>query len=93
MAPNRDARYRPRCPDFADVVCGFAARVDTGGGATLSLAKTNYKTLQLTNEAVAGQDKKQLWLAQDHFYLPVRYQLTGDDGNSYEQTLTKIHVE
>lgn len=61
--------------------------------ATLSLAKTNYKTLQLTNEAVAGQDKKQLWLAQDHFYLPVRYQLTGDDGNSYEQTLTKIHVE
>ena len=59
----------------------------------LNLAKTNYKTLQLSNQAAAGQDKKQLWLAQDQFYLPVRYQLTDDDGDSYEQTLTKIHVE
>ncbi len=62
-------------------------------GTNLSLAKTNYKTLQLSNEAAAGQDKKQLWLAQDQFYLPVRYQLTDDDGDTYEQTLTKIHVE
>ena len=62
-------------------------------GTNLNLAKTNYKTLQLSNEAAAGQDKKQLWLAQDQFYLPVRYQLTDDDGDSYEQTLTKIHVE
>lgn len=62
-------------------------------GTNLSLAKTNYKTLQLSNEAAAGKDKKQLWLAQDQFYLPVRYQLTDDDGDSYEQTLTKIHVE
>jgi hypothetical protein len=59
----------------------------------LSVAETKYKTLQLSNEAAAGQDKKQLWLAQDHFYLPVRYQLTDDDGKTYEQTLTKIHVE
>ncbi len=62
-------------------------------GASLNLAKTNYKTLQLSNEAAAGQDKKQLWLAQDQFYLPIRYQLTDDDGDTYEQTLTKIHVE
>ena len=62
-------------------------------GTNLSIAKTDYKTLQLSNEAAAGQDKKQLWLAQDQFYLPVRYQLTDDDGDSYEQTLTKIHVE
>lgn len=62
-------------------------------GTNLSLAKNNYKTLQLSNEAATGQDKKQLWLAQDQFYLPVRYQLTDDDGDSYEQTLTKIHVE
>ena len=62
-------------------------------GVNLSLAKTNYKTLQLSNEAAAGQDKKQLWLAQDQFYLPVRYQLADDDGETYEQTLTKIHVE
>ncbi len=62
-------------------------------GTNLSLAKTNYKTLQLSNEAATGQDKKQLWLAQDQFYLPVRYQLADDDGDTYEQTLTKIHVE
>jgi Protein of unknown function (DUF3108) len=63
------------------------------GRANLTLAKTSYKTVQLSNEAVAGQDKKQLWLAQDQFYLPVRYQLTDDDDDTYEQTLTKIHVE
>ncbi len=67
-------------------------------GATTVVGKTSYKTLQLTNEAdinksKAGQDKKQLWLAQDQFYLPVRYQLTDDDDDTYEQTLTKIHVE
>ena len=61
--------------------------------ANLSVAKNSYKTLQLSNEDAAGQDKKQLWLAQDQFYLPVRYQLTDEDGVSYEQTLTKIHVE
>ena len=59
----------------------------------LTLAKSTYKTLQLSNEAATGQDKKQLWLAQDQFYLPVRYQLTDDDDDTYEQTLTKIHVE
>ena len=67
-------------------------------GATTVVGKTSYKTLQLTNEAdinksKAGQDKKQLWLVQDQFYLPVRYQLTDDDDDTYEQTLTKIHVE
>jgi Protein of unknown function (DUF3108) len=61
--------------------------------ANISLAKNTYKTVQLSNDAAAGQDKKQLWLAQDQFYLPVRYQLTDDDDDTYEQTLTKIHVE
>ena len=62
-------------------------------GINLNLAKTSYKTLQLSNEAADGQDKKQLWLAQDQFYLPVRYQLTDYDDSAYEQTLTRIHVE
>ena len=61
--------------------------------ANLTLAKGTYKTVKLSNEAATGQDTKQLWLAQDQFYLPVRYQLTDDDDNNYEQTLTKIHVE
>lgn len=59
----------------------------------VNAANTNYKTLQISNEAAASEDKKQLWLAQDQYYLPVRYKLTDEDGDSFEQTLTKIHVE
>jgi outer membrane lipoprotein-sorting protein len=62
-------------------------------GLKLDAAKTNYKTLHISNEAAQGDDKKQLWLAQDQYYLPVRYKLTDEDGNNFEQTLTKIHVE
>ncbi len=59
----------------------------------VSAANSSYKTLQISNEAAANEDKKQLWLAQDQYYLPVRYKLTDDDGDNFEQTLTKIHVE
>ena len=59
----------------------------------VSAANASYKTLNISNEAGAGEDKKQLWLAQDQFYLPVRYKLTDEDGDNFEQTLTKIHVE
>jgi hypothetical protein len=62
-------------------------------GLKLDAAKTSFKTLNISNEAVAGQDKKQLWLAEEQYYLPVRYKLTDDDGDNFEQTLTKIHVE
>jgi Protein of unknown function (DUF3108) len=62
-------------------------------GLKLDIAKTSYKTLHISNEAAQGDDKKQLWLAQDQYYLPVRYKLTDEDGDSFEQTLTKIHVE
>ncbi len=67
-------------------------------GVNVDAAKASFKTLQLTNEASqdktkVGQEKKQLWLAQDQFFLPVRYKLTDEDGDNYEQTLTKIHVE
>ncbi len=56
-------------------------------------ANKTFKTLHIANQANAGDEKKQLWLAQDQFYLPVRYALTDEDGNSFEQVLTKIHVE
>lgn len=62
-------------------------------GAKLNAAGKNFKTLHISNQASAGDDKKQLWLAEDQFYLPVRYLLNDEDGDSYEQTLTKIHVE
>lgn len=62
-------------------------------GTKLDAANKNFKTLHISNQASAGEDKKQLWLAADQFYLPVRYLLTDEDGDSFEQTLTKIHVE
>lgn len=62
-------------------------------GAKLDAAKTSYKVTQISNEASANEDKKQLWLAEEQYYLPVRYKLTDEDGDSFEQTLTKIHVE
>jgi Protein of unknown function (DUF3108) len=62
-------------------------------GLKLDAAKASYRTLHISNEAAAGDDKKQLWLAQDQYYLPIRYKLTDEDGDSFEQTLTKIHVE
>lgn len=59
----------------------------------LTAAGKDFKTLHIANEPAAGDDKKQLWLAQDQFYLPVQYNLLDEDGANFEQTLTKIHVE
>jgi Protein of unknown function (DUF3108) len=62
-------------------------------GVKLDAVKTDYKVMQISNDAGINEDKKQLWLAEEQYYLPVRYKLTDEDGNSFEQTLTKIHVE
>lgn len=62
-------------------------------GLKLNVADTDFKTLHIANSPAAGDDKKQLWLAEDKYYLPVQYNLTDEDGASFEQTLTKIHVE
>jgi hypothetical protein len=62
-------------------------------GLKLETPVASYKTLHISNEAAAGEDKKQLWLAEDQYYLPVRYMLTDEDGENFVQTLTKIHVE
>jgi soluble P-type ATPase len=61
-------------------------------GEKLDAASKTFKTLHISNEAGAGDEKKQFWLAEEQFYLPVRYQLE-EDGEMFEQTLTKIHVE
>lgn len=59
----------------------------------VAAANKSFKTLHIANQASAGDEKKQLWLAEDQFYLPVRYSLTDEDGDSFEQVLTNIHVE
>ena len=59
-------------------------------GLKIDAANNSFKTTQLINN---GEDKKQLWLAEGHYYLPVRYTLTDDNNDYFEQTLTKINVE
>ena len=59
----------------------------------LKAANTQFKTLHIANEPAVGEENRQLWLAQDQYYLPVQYRLTDEDGANFEQTLTKIHVE
>ena len=63
-----------------------------GRSIKLDVANKSFNTLHIANQASANDEKKQLWLAQDQFYLPVRYTLE-EDGDKFEQTLTKIHVE
>lgn len=62
-------------------------------GLKLNVAGIDFKTLHIANTPEAGDDKKQLWLAEDKYYLPVQYNLTDEDGANFEQILTKIHVE
>lgn len=64
-----------------------------GRGLKLSAANAQFKALHIANSPAAGDDKKQLWLAEDQYYLPVQYKLTDEDGANFEQTLTSIHVE
>jgi hypothetical protein len=62
-------------------------------GEEVTVGKTSYKTIHISNQASAGEDKKELWLLQDKYFLPARYKLTDEDGESFQQTLTKIYVE
>jgi Protein of unknown function (DUF3108) len=91
--------YSPPSKDFVKVTLTTGKKLNQyqykviARNLVIDAANTNYKTLQISNEAGANDDKKQLWLAQNQYYLPIRYQLTDEDGNNFEQTLTKIHVE
>lgn len=63
----------------------------------LDIAGTQYKALHLT-PAQLDQNKpqtetKELWLAAEHYYLPVRILMIDDNGQKLEQTLTELHVE
>ena len=59
----------------------------------LSAAGKQFNVVHIANSPAVSQEKKQLWLAQDHYYLPVQYQLTDENGANFEQILTSINVE
>ena len=62
-------------------------------GHVINAAGKQFKTLHIANSPAANEEKKQLWLAEDYYYLPVQYQLTDENGANFEQTLTSINVE
>jgi hypothetical protein len=59
----------------------------------LNVGGTQYKTLHLVNTAVGGEKKKELWLAEETHYIPVKYLVVDKDGEKIEQVLTKISME
>lgn len=62
--------------------------VDTRG------ASVDYKTLHLQLDLTkAKAESKELWLATDHYYLPVKIMMVDESGAKIEQTLTELHVE
>lgn len=52
-----------------------------------------YKTLHLTPTEQNQSETKELWLAPEHFYLPVRIMMVDENGQKLEQTLTELNVE
>lgn len=56
-------------------------------------AGVQYKTLHLTPADKDASETKELWLAADHYYLPVRILMIDDDGHKLEQTLTELRIK
>lgn len=56
-------------------------------------AGVQYKTLHLVQPEQDKAETKELWLAAEHHYVPVRILMIDDNGQKLEQTLTELHVE
>lgn len=63
--------------------------------APLHLAGNEYKVLHLAPQSAGeqGQETKELWLAADYHYLPVKILLVDENGQKLEQVLTELHIE
>lgn len=59
----------------------------------VSSAGVQYKTLHLAPPAQDTQETKELWLAADYHYVPVKILMVDDNGQKLEQTLTELHIE
>ena len=60
---------------------------------TFASAGAQYKTLHLVPPPQDTQETKELWLAVDYHYVPVKILLVDDNGQKLEQTLTELHIE
>lgn len=59
----------------------------------VSTARTQYKTLHLLPSEQDKPETKELWLAEEHYYVPVRILMIDDNGQKLEQTLTELQIE
>lgn len=62
---------------------------------SIEAAGKQYKTLHLvpSDQSKEQTETKELWLAAEYFYVPVRILMVEDNGAQIEQTLTELHVE
>lgn len=56
-------------------------------------AGVQYKTLHLAPPAQDTQETKELWLAADYHYVPVKILMVDDNGQKLEQILVELHIE
>jgi len=59
----------------------------------ISSAGVQYKTQHLTPPLQDTQETKELWLATDYHFVPVKILMVDDNGQKLEQTLTELHLE
>ena len=56
-------------------------------------AGVQYKTLHLVPPAQDTEETKELWLAADYHYIPVKILMVDDNGQKLEQILTELKIE
>jgi hypothetical protein len=59
----------------------------------INSAGVQYKTLHLVQSVQNKPETKELWLAAEHYYVPVRILMVDDNEQKLEQTLIELHVE
>jgi len=59
---------------------------------SIEAAGVQYKTLHLS-PAEQDDGTKELWLAADYHYVPIRILLVDENGQTLEQTLTELQIE
>lgn len=56
-------------------------------------AGVQYKALHLAQPVQDSEETKELWLAADYHYVPVKILMVDDNGQKLEQILTELHIE
>ncbi|WP_052177797.1 DUF3108 domain-containing protein [Methylotenera sp. G11] len=59
----------------------------------ITSAGVQYKTQHLAPPVQDTQETKELWLAADYHYVPVKILMVDDNGQKLEQTLTELRME